>query len=218
MRKGALALGLAAALMLAVPAWAEEKMDQTGAQAEPARALTLQALALFERGRAHEEAEKRLDSALAAEDKGGVDLRALRAALHREAAAEAERLLQDAFPGGGEHVVGVTYGPGASWHSSSPESPARSSSALRRQGSFAVAEPTGVTAANGSAGRIRAFYGARVAGTPMTRSHAVFTVGQTREEREMHNAEGLRRKIELDSRRHRYVEALVGLGQRVART
>lgn len=116
MRKGALAIGLAAALALSAPAWADQGMEERGAAAEPARALTLQALALLEQGRAHEEAEERLDAALAAGDKGGVDLRALRAAheaLHREAAAEAERLLQDAFPGGGEHVVGVTYRPGS---------------------------------------------------------------------------------------------------------
>ena len=116
MRKGALTVGLAAVLALATPAWADEGMEEQGAEAEPARALALQALALLEQGRAHEEAEGKLDSALAAEDQGGVDLRALRAAheaLHREAAAEAERLLQDAFPGGGEHVVGVTYRPGS---------------------------------------------------------------------------------------------------------
>lgn len=117
MRKSALKVGLAAlTLALAAPAWADDGMEERGAQAEPARALTLQALSLLEQGRAHEEAEERLDLALEAEDKGGVDLRALRAAheaLHREEAAEAERLLQDAFPGGGEHVVGVTYRPGS---------------------------------------------------------------------------------------------------------
>lgn len=116
MRASVVAIGLAAALALASPAWADEGMEEQGARAEPARALTLQALALLEQGRAHEEAEERLDAALAAEDKGGVDLRALRAAheaLHREAVAEAEQLLQGAFPGGGEHVVGVTYRPGS---------------------------------------------------------------------------------------------------------
>ena len=116
MRKTVLIFGLVLALALAAPAWADEGMEEQGAEAEPARALALQALALLEQGRQHEEAEARLDSALAAEDKGGVDLRTLRAAheaLHREAAAEAERLLQDAFPGGNEHVVGVTYRPGS---------------------------------------------------------------------------------------------------------
>lgn len=104
---------LAAALALAAPAAAAEGME--GAEAEPASALARQALALLDQGAAHEAAEAKLDAALAAGDKGGVDLRALRAAhaaLHREAAAEAERLLEDAFPGD-EHVVGVTYRPGS---------------------------------------------------------------------------------------------------------
>lgn len=114
MRRAALA-ALALALALAAPAWADPSMEEGGEQAEPARALALQALALLEQGRGHQEAELKLDAALAAGDKGGIDLRALRAAheaLHREAAAEAERLLQDAFPGG-EHLVGVTYRPGS---------------------------------------------------------------------------------------------------------
>lgn len=111
------AAGLAAAAALALPAAAAAAADPTmgGTEAEPARVLALQALALLEQGRAHEQAETKLDAALAAENKGGLDLRALRAAhqaLHREAAAEAERLLEDAFPGGGEHVVGTTYRPG----------------------------------------------------------------------------------------------------------
>lgn len=109
-----LAIGLAA-FALAAPARAGDGMEEGGAQAEPARALTLQALALLEQGQAHDAAEAKLDAALAARDKGGVDLRALRVAheaLHREAAAEAERLLQRAFPSG-EHVVGVTYRPGS---------------------------------------------------------------------------------------------------------
>ena len=108
-------LAIALALALAAPARADEGMDEDGARAEPARALTLQALALLEQGAAHEAAEEKLDLALEADDKGGIDLRALRAAheaLHREEAAEAERLLAEAFPAG-EHVVGVTYKPGS---------------------------------------------------------------------------------------------------------
>lgn len=114
MTRRALASTLAAALALAAPAWADDGME--GAQANRASALARQALALLEQGGDHQAAEAKLDAALAAGEKGGVDLRALRAAheaLHREAAAEAERLLQEAFPGGDKHVVGVTYRPGS---------------------------------------------------------------------------------------------------------
>lgn len=115
MKAGALAVVAGVALSLAAPAAADEAMEKAGVKAEPARALALQALSLLEQAAAHEAAEAKLDDALAADDKGGVDLRALRAAheaLHQEEAAEAERLLQDAFPGG-DHVVGVTYRPGS---------------------------------------------------------------------------------------------------------
>lgn len=115
MRRRALPLALAAALAAAPQALAGGgTTDEMSSPAQPARALALQALALLEQGRGHQQAEQKLDEALAAGDKGQLDLRALRAAhaaLHREAATEAARLLADAFPAGSSHVVGVTFRP-----------------------------------------------------------------------------------------------------------
>lgn len=100
-------------LVPVAPAWATgggegENMAQT------ARALSLQALALLEQGRGHEEATEKLDEALASDVPGEIDLRAIRAAhsaLHRADVEAAKRLLQDAFPGDDGHVVGVTFRP-----------------------------------------------------------------------------------------------------------
>lgn len=100
-----------AALAAAPPGQAQEMGDESAAA--NARVLALQALVLLEQGRQHAAAEQKLDEALAAEEAGGVDLQALRAAheaLHREATAEATLLLQQAFPEE-PHVVGVTYRP-----------------------------------------------------------------------------------------------------------
>lgn len=110
-------LAALAALAVAAPAGADPAsggMNKMSAPAQPAKVLALQALALLEQGREHQQAEQKLDEALAADDRGGIDMRALRRAhqaLHREAAAEASRLLEDAFPRGSTHVVGVTYRP-----------------------------------------------------------------------------------------------------------
>lgn len=105
-------VALLAVLVTAAPALAGGGTNEMPGQ--PANALALQALALLELGRGHEAAVAKLDQALAAGDKGGVNVRILRAAheaLHRDAAAEAARLLRDAFPPGSSHVVGVTYRP-----------------------------------------------------------------------------------------------------------
>lgn len=110
---GLLALA-AAALALVAPALASDGMEKTGTPAGPARALALQALALLEQGRGHQQAEQKLDQALGAGDRGNLDVRALRAAhaaLHRQSTAEAQTLLRDAFPAGSSHLVGVTYRP-----------------------------------------------------------------------------------------------------------
>ena len=110
MRRALAAALLLAALAAAAPAQAQEMGETTVANA---RVLALQALVLLEQGRQHEAAEQKLDEALAASDTGGIDLQALRAAheaLHREATAQAEALLQQAFPEE-PHVVGVTYRP-----------------------------------------------------------------------------------------------------------
>jgi hypothetical protein len=109
-----LAAAAVAALGLAAPALGATGTDEMGGAAQPARALALQALALLEQNRGHEEALQKLDQALAARDKTELHLRALRAAheaLHRESVAEAARLLRNAFPAGSSHVVGVTYRP-----------------------------------------------------------------------------------------------------------
>lgn len=110
----AAALALAAAAPVAAAPPAPSGMNEMGSPAQPSDALALQALALLEQGRGHQQAEQKLDQALAAGDKGDLDLQALRrahAALHRESAAEAAALLRDAFPPGSSHVVGVTYRP-----------------------------------------------------------------------------------------------------------
>lgn len=109
-------LALAAAGVLALPsaALADPQSEDEENPAQTSAALALQALALLEQGRQHEEAEERLDLALEAEEPGEIDLRALRAAhaaLHEEDVEQAERLLQRAFPDDEEHVVGVTYRP-----------------------------------------------------------------------------------------------------------
>lgn len=118
MIKAALVLVLAVVAVALVPvASASEGMEEENA-AQTARALSLQALAILERGLGHEEATEKLDLALAAGDQGGVDLQALRAAhsaLHEEDAATAERLLQDAFLGESSHLVGVTFRPAIGW-------------------------------------------------------------------------------------------------------
>lgn len=111
MRRALAAALLFAALAAVPPAQAQEMEDESAAAT--ARVLALQALVLLEQGRQHAAAEQKLDEALAAEEAGGIDLQALRAAheaLHREATAQATALLQQAFPEE-PHVVGVTYRP-----------------------------------------------------------------------------------------------------------
>lgn len=103
----------AAALLLAAPALADEGMGEEN-PAQTAQALSLQALAILDWGLSHEEALEKLDAALEADDKGGVDLRALRAAheaLEREEVEKAHELLHGVFPGGVSHLAGVTYRP-----------------------------------------------------------------------------------------------------------
>ena len=103
-----------AALALASPAFADEGMSEGENPAQTAQALSLQALAILDWGLSHEEALEKLDAALEAEDKGGVDLRALRAAhraLEQEEVEKAHELLHGVFPGGQSHLAGVTYRP-----------------------------------------------------------------------------------------------------------
>lgn len=106
-------LAVTVALASAVPAFATEG-DEEENMAQTTRALSLQALALLEQGRGHEEATDKLDEALASDVPGEIDLRAIRAAhaaLHEEDVEVARRLLQDAFEGEDSHVVGVTFRP-----------------------------------------------------------------------------------------------------------
>lgn len=104
----------AAALALAGPALADEggkEHDENPAQT--AKALSLQALAILDWGLSHEEAVEKLDLALEADDKRGVDLRAIRAAhdtLHEEQVEAAHSILHEAFPGT-PHLVGATFRP-----------------------------------------------------------------------------------------------------------
>ncbi len=104
----------AAALALAGPALAEEGGDEHDENpAQTAKALSLQALALLDAGRSHQEAVEKLDAALEASDTHGVDLRAIRAAhqaLHDEEVEAAHSILHEAFPGT-PHLVGVTFRP-----------------------------------------------------------------------------------------------------------
>lgn len=104
---------VAAALLIAAPAFADEGMPEKD-PTETAQALSLQALAILDWGLSHEEALEKLDAALEAEDKGGVDLRALRAAheaLEAEEVEKAHELLHGVFPSGVSHLAGVTYRP-----------------------------------------------------------------------------------------------------------
>ncbi len=104
------------ALALAAPAvaWATGGHDEEN-KAQTAQALAVQALALIlAHPPPHNEAVEKLDEALAADVKGEIDLRALRAAhdaLHKEDVAAARRLLEHAFPGESAHIVGVTFRP-----------------------------------------------------------------------------------------------------------
>lgn len=107
-------LVVVAALALASPALADEGMPEGENPAQTAQALSLQALAILDWGLSHEEALEKLDAALEAEDKGGVDLRALRAAheaLEQEEVEKAHELLHGVFPSGVSHLAGVTYRP-----------------------------------------------------------------------------------------------------------
>ncbi len=103
-----------AALVSAGPALADEGgegHDENPAQT--AKALSLQALAILDWGLSHEEAVEKLDMALEADDKRGVDLRAIRAAhdaLHEEQVEAAHSVLHDAFPGT-PHLAGATFRP-----------------------------------------------------------------------------------------------------------
>lgn len=106
-------LVVAAALLFASPALADEGMNGEN-PAQTAQALSLQALAILDWGLSHEAALEKLDAALEAEDKGGVDLRALRAAheaLERQEVEKAHELLHGVFPSGVSHLAGVTYRP-----------------------------------------------------------------------------------------------------------
>ena len=108
-----LTVTVAVALASAAPALATEGDDEEN-MAQTGRALSLQALALLEQGRGHEEATEKLDEALESDVPGEIDLRAIRAAhaaLHEEDVEVARRLLQDAFEGEDSHVVGVTFRP-----------------------------------------------------------------------------------------------------------
>jgi len=106
----------AAALALAGPALADEGGEEHDENpAQTAKALSLQALAILDWGLSHEEAVEKLDMALEAEDKGGVDLRAIRAAhdaLHKEQVEAAHSVLHEAFPGT-PHLAGTTFRPGS---------------------------------------------------------------------------------------------------------
>ena len=106
-------LVIVAALLLATPALADEGMPKED-PTETAQVLSLQALAILDAGLSHEEALEKLDAALEAGDKGGVDLRALRAAheaLEQEEVEKAHKLLHGVFPSGVSHLAGVTYRP-----------------------------------------------------------------------------------------------------------
>ena len=104
------------ALALAAPAvaWAAGGHDGEN-KAQTAQALAVQALALIlAHDPPHTEAVEKLDEALAADVKGEVDLRALRAArdaLRKGDNVAARRLLEQAFPGASAHIVGVTFRP-----------------------------------------------------------------------------------------------------------
>lgn len=83
-------------------------------RAQTQSALSLQALAVLDRGLDHRKAERRLDLALRAKTGGRMQLEALRAAhvaLHREDVAAGRRLLESAFPKSHGHVVGTTFRP-----------------------------------------------------------------------------------------------------------
>lgn len=113
MRRLARVAALLAGIAVLVPQPAAAQMEMENA-AQSQRALTLQALALLDQGRQHEEAEKRLDLALESEPDNRMSLEALRAAheaLHREDAEAAQRLLERAFPKGHSHLVGTTFRP-----------------------------------------------------------------------------------------------------------
>lgn len=106
-------LVIAAALLLASPALADEGMGEED-PTQTAQVLSLQALAILDAGLAHEEALEKLDAALEAGDQGGVDLRALRAAheaLEAEEVEKAHELLHGVFPSGVSHLAGVPYRP-----------------------------------------------------------------------------------------------------------
>ena len=107
-------LAVGVALLLASPALADGRMSAEENPAQTAQALSLQALAILDWGLSHEEALEKLDAALQADDKGGVDLRALRAAheaLEQEEVERAHELLHGVFPSGVSHLAGVTYRP-----------------------------------------------------------------------------------------------------------
>lgn len=106
------AIGALAAVASAAPP-AAGQMQMTN-RAQTPSALSLQALALLDRGIEHRRAERRLDLALRAKPAGDVQLEALRAAhraLHREDVAAGRRLLESAFPKGHRHLVGTTFRP-----------------------------------------------------------------------------------------------------------
>ncbi len=114
MRRSAL---VAALLALALPGFVQAQEGMSGMEenaAQTADALSLQALAILEEGRGHEQAIEKLDAALKSDKTGAVDLRTIRdahTALHHEDVAAAKRLLQHAFPGNRRHVVGITFRP-----------------------------------------------------------------------------------------------------------
>lgn len=113
MRRGVtIGIVLAALALGAMPSAASEMEMEKASESQ--RALSLQALALLDAGRAHEEAEAKLDDALKSKPDNSMDLRALReahAALHKEDAAQGKRLLEAAFPKGHGHVVGTVFRP-----------------------------------------------------------------------------------------------------------
>ena len=106
-------LVIAAALALVSPVRADNGMGEEN-PTETAQVLSLQALALLDAGQSHEKALAKLDAALKAGNKGGVDLRALRAAhqaLEQQDVERAHQLLHGVFPSGASHLAGVTYRP-----------------------------------------------------------------------------------------------------------
>lgn len=101
-------------LVLAGAALGDESME---ADNQPAKALAIQALAILEKGLAHEEALEKLTHAVEAKDQEGVNRKPLEEALTALEAEEpdrAEELLQTSvFTDENIHLVGVTFRPGS---------------------------------------------------------------------------------------------------------